>query len=84
MVRRVAFRRLDGYPLFLSAGVAEETVLADVNRRNRFLYAGAMAGSLLALAAAIALLSMVRRRERDALVLRASEQRYRQIGRAHV
>ena len=47
VVRRVAFRKLDGYPLFLSAGVAEETVLAAVNSRARNLFVGALAASLL-------------------------------------
>ena len=79
VTRRVAFRKLDGYALVLSVGVEENTLLAEVNRRNGFLYAGAMAGSLLAIGAALALLTMVRRRERDALTLRNSEQRYRHL-----
>lgn len=79
VTRRVAFRKLDGYPLVLSAGVAEETVLAEVHARRRNLYFGAAGGSLLAWTAAAALLLMLRRRERDALRLADSEARYRNL-----
>ncbi len=79
VTRRVAFRQIEGYPLILSAGVAEETVLAEVNDRARNLFLGALAASLLALSAAAALLYAVRRRERDAVALRNSEALYRRL-----
>ncbi len=79
VTRRVAFRRVDGYPLMLSAGVAEETVLAEVNGRARNLFIGALAASILAACVAAALLYPVRRRERDALKLRESEARFRRL-----
>ncbi len=66
VTRRVAFRRLDNYPLVLQVGEAEEAVLAEVNGRARALYTGAALASLLAICAAAALLVMVRRREQDA------------------
>jgi PAS domain S-box-containing protein len=77
VTRRVAFRKLDNYPLVMTVGVAEETVLAAVNLRARTVYVGTALASLLALIAAAALVVMVRRRERDAATLVESEARYR-------
>jgi PAS domain S-box-containing protein len=79
VTRRVAFRRLDHYPLSMLVGVAEEKVLAAVYARQRTLYAGAAAASLLAALAAFTLTLMLRRRERDATALHESEGRYRRM-----
>jgi PAS domain S-box-containing protein len=79
ITRRVAFRRLDNYPLSMLVGVAEEKVLVAVHARQRTLYAGAAGASLLAALAVLALALMLRRRERDAVALRESEARYRRM-----
>ena len=77
VARRVAFRRVDGYPLVMSVGVAEDAVLSEVQTRRRYLYSGAVAATLLAFAACLTLLIMLRRRERDAVTVRESEARFR-------
>lgn len=79
VARRVAFRRLEHYPLVLAVGVAEQTVLAEVSGRVRILYFGALVASVLALCAAAALLWLLRRQDNDAQALAESSARFRQV-----
>jgi PAS domain S-box-containing protein len=79
VMRRAAYRRLDGYPLAISIGVAEADILAEVGSRTRALYLGAAMASLLAMLSAAALIVMVHRRERDAAAVREGEERFRRL-----
>jgi PAS domain S-box-containing protein len=79
VMRRAAYRRLDRYPMIMNVGVAEDAALAAYHFRERALYSGAAVASLLSLFAAAALLVALRRRERDALALADSGERFRQV-----
>ena len=61
--RYFSHRRLKDYPVFVTAGVAEDDVLADVRRRARLYYGGLTILSLAILAAALMLVRGLRRRE---------------------
>jgi PAS domain S-box-containing protein len=77
--RRVAFSRLEKYPLAMSVGVVEPVVLADFESRAYTIYTGATLASLLIVLSAGSLLVMVRRREADRARLAENESRYRRL-----
>lgn len=75
VTRLYSYRSLKGYPLVVLVGVAENEALAEFyNRRDAYIALAAVA-SLLVLAFAALLISMVRRQQRIAESLRLSQER---------
>jgi PAS domain S-box-containing protein len=77
--RYQSYRRLAGYPLVVSLGVAEEDVLAGFSARQRFYYAAGAAGSVLLGLLASGLIFWLRQRQRIAAALRERDERFRQM-----